>query len=148
MTWDYLVAHARTVMRRLWLLMRPVRPVVSLAKPDGRNAPAVWRDPAEADGWQWRNALHEMLHPVNLVKSIEMQYARRVHRAILAEERATRERSITDELGTWDPDTVDWLEPAVYREAGLAVLQRGLFRGVVRFNPQLIAHAMDLALST
>lgn len=145
---DYLTAYARAIMRRLWMLMRPV-PVVSLAKPDGRNAPVVWRDPAEEDGWRWRETLHEMLaDPVRLVKTVEMQHARRVHRAIVAEQRAIQERSITDELGTWDPDAVDWLEPAVYREAGLAVLQRGLFRGVVRFNPQLVAHAMDLALST
>lgn len=132
------------VMHLLTMVWRLFRPVSSRVNPVKASLPLDWLGADE----EWGDMCKAMKTPlIDLTKSVSMVvlalHAQRHRNA----ERTLRERVITDELGSWDPGAVDWSEPALYRETSLDALRSGMFRDVVRDDPELVEHAMDLVLA-
>lgn len=123
-----------------WINPQPYR--VTLTK---RRLPIDWLGADETYGAMLERMGDE---PVDLSKSrsqvVLSLHAQRARNA----ERTLRERVRHDELGSWDPDAQDWSAPAIFQETSLDALRGGMFRDVVRDDPELVDHAMDLVLAT
>jgi len=63
------------------------------------------------------------------------------------EARHINERLLTDELGTWDPDAVDWSEASIYAEVALEAFATRTVSVPQAAYASVATHAMDLVLS-
>lgn len=128
--------------RMLWAWIRPASYLDTLILVPPRR-PLDWLGADDS----WARTCERMRpgRPVDLVKDpIDAKMA-----IIWQRQRSQAKRERHDELGSWDPSTVNWSEPAIYRETALEAFRTGLFKGAVHKTSMLgiVDQAMDLAVS-